>query len=90
MQAEWHHPDHKEDGGRQRGGFHRISLKGGGWENLQSQADPEKCQAIKDMETPTNTNEVQTFMGMAAQLCKWSPDQAFDESCKHLHMVKSS
>ena len=38
------------------------------------QADPSKCQAIKDMTKPKNAKEVQQFMGMAAQLSKWSPD----------------
>ena len=39
-------------------------------------ADPDKTQAIQDMESPTSVTDLRRFMGMVNQLGKFSPNLA--------------
>ena len=38
--------------------------------------DPDKVQAIIDMQPPTNVHEVRRFLGMVQQMGKFSPNLA--------------
>ena len=50
--------------------------------------DPDKVQAIVNMQTPTNVPEMQRFLGMVQQMSKFSPQLA--DKTKPLHELLSS